>query len=179
MKAVVALALASLLVFSGCGSSVQAEKLPGTWQLKRQEAYFKSKTGESRTEKEVPTEDSFLYVFDQGKMYIPGKNSQAVYQASYRQDGDKLQINGNDKSAYEFKIEELNDDTLKLEKKTEQGEIEDRIVLTFQRIGGLNNSGVVNRPNENYGAPQQPYNAAPGNRVSAPVTQGNSNPPRL
>jgi len=175
MKAVVAIALASLLVFSGCGK-IQSEKLPGSWELTRHEAYFKSKAGESHTEKEVSHDESFLYVFDQGKMYIPGRNAKPVYQASYQLDGDKLVLQGQDQTTYDFKINELGEDKLKLEKKSQQGETEERIVLTFNRIGGFNNrddnqpqgQGQL-QPGQGNRIPQQPYSGTPNTRMPAPT----------
>lgn len=172
MKAVAAVLFVVACVVSGCGSTVAPEQLPGSWQLARQESFTKTKYGESKSEREVPIEESYAYVFNQGEMTIPGRNAQPVYQAKYQLEGSNLIVSGHDKSHYEFQINELNDETLKLEKKTEQGDSEERIVLTFKRMGGYNGNGMVNnQPN----GPQNPNSYAPNTQspgVSAPKGAG-------
>ncbi len=168
MKAVaVSLFLISFIV--GCGS-VQSEKLPGSWQLARQEAFLKSKMDESHSEREIPKTESFFYVFDQNSLSVPAANGQSLFQASYRLDGKNIIVQGKDGSYVEFEIQELNDETLKIEKKTKQGDREDRLILTFKRVGSLPNSGVVNPSNDKNTGPLSPSSngrlPAPGNTTT-------------
>lgn len=139
-----AVAVVVLSFLFGCGD-VQTERLPGSWQLTRQEVHSKTKFGESLVDNNVPDESSFLYVFQDGQMSIPNS-----YQGTYQLDGSQLTILGSDGTNFEFAIQELNEDTLKLEKKTEQGETEEKIVLTFKRVGGFTQPGVVNPADENH-----------------------------
>jgi len=170
MKAVGAVLFVVAFVVSGCGS-VAPEQLPGSWQLAYQESFTKTKYGETKSEREVPIEESVAYVFNQGEMTIPGRNSQPIYQGTYQLDGSNLVVQGKDQSHYEFKINELNDDTLKLEKKTEQGELEERLVLTFKRMGGYSGNDMVNSGQYGPQNPAQNPGYSPGAmspRVSAP-----------
>lgn len=138
----------SFIAFVGCGKP-NPSLLEGRWQITQQETEISSDVSETKTTQKVPPSTGYVYVFQQGQMYIPQNGSTATnpqdtsgaagasYQAAYQVEGTDLILNANDGKQTKFEIKDLNEEklTLRLEKSTDTRK--EKYTLEFTRIGSV------------------------------------------